>query len=195
MTHDFNSHNDNFQSSSPNQQPPSSGSLETIQRDRFELLSAYLDGEVTAAERKQVEEWLTTDPTVQHLHTRLLKLRQALQTMPVPTSQRSVQETVDQVLSKVDRKPKMALIWGGAAIAALFVGTVATLFSGDRSFVPQIAKSPEQIQPSLAENPSSESLLIALDRPLVAIPKAPVAQPGMPVKGSEVAPSLGGTIR
>jgi len=194
MTHDFNLHNDNFQSS-PNRQPPSSGLLETIQRDRFELLSAYLDGEVTAAERKQVEEWLATDPTVQHLHTRLLKLRQALQTMPVPTSQRSVQETVDQVLSKVDRKPRMALIWGGAAIAALFVGTVATLFSGDRSFVPQIAKSPEQIQSPLAENPSSESLLIALDRPLVAIPKAPVAQPGMPVKGSEVAPSFGGTIR
>jgi hypothetical protein len=36
--------------------------------DRFELLSAYIDGEVTAAERKQVEEWLATDPTVQQLH-------------------------------------------------------------------------------------------------------------------------------
>ena len=29
-----------------------------VKRDRFELISAYLDGEVTAAERKQVEEWL-----------------------------------------------------------------------------------------------------------------------------------------
>ena len=38
------------------------------QRDRFELLSAYIDGEVTAAERGQIEQWLTTDPEVQCLY-------------------------------------------------------------------------------------------------------------------------------
>jgi anti-sigma factor RsiW len=182
MTYDSNSNNDNLQSAPANQQNPSPGSLGTIQRDRFELLSAYLDGEVTAAERKQVEEWLASDSTIQHLHTRLLKLRQALQTIPAPASQQSAQETVDRVFARVERKSRLTLVWGGAAIAALLVGTVATLFSGDR-FAPQIAKSPEQIQAPQADS-VGEPLLVALDRPLVAIPKAPVAQPEMPGKSS-----------
>jgi anti-sigma factor RsiW len=45
-------------------------------RDRFELLNAYLDGEVTAAERRQIEDWLTTDSTIQCLYARALELRQ-----------------------------------------------------------------------------------------------------------------------
>ena len=36
-------------------------------RGFFELLSAYLDGEVTATERKQVEEWLSTDTDIKFL--------------------------------------------------------------------------------------------------------------------------------
>ena len=45
----------------------STGAMRMMKRDGYELLSAYLDGEVTAAERKQVEEWLANDPTVQSL--------------------------------------------------------------------------------------------------------------------------------
>ncbi len=41
--------------------------MDMYQRDRFELLSAYLDGEVTAAERRQIEQWLATEPEVQSL--------------------------------------------------------------------------------------------------------------------------------
>jgi anti-sigma factor RsiW len=51
-------------------------------RNRFELLNAYLDGEVTADERRQIENWLTTDPQVQCLYARALKLRQKWQ-MPI----------------------------------------------------------------------------------------------------------------
>ncbi|MEL6165322.1 MAG: zf-HC2 domain-containing protein, partial [Cyanobacteria bacterium J06628_3] len=50
------------------------GAKNMVKRDRFELLSAYLDGEVTAAERRQVEEWLANDSSVQNLHKRLLSL-------------------------------------------------------------------------------------------------------------------------
>ncbi len=39
-------------------------------RDRFELLSAYLDGEVIAAKRQQIEDWLRNDPGVQYLYVR-----------------------------------------------------------------------------------------------------------------------------
>jgi anti-sigma factor RsiW len=146
-----------------------------MQRDRFELLSAYLDGEVTAAERKQVEEWLANDVNVQRLHARLLNLRQAFQTMPVPASERSVEKTVDEVFARVERKPKLSLVWGGAAIAALFIGAMVTVFSTENPMTPQVAQSP-QVESPQAET-ANETLLIALDRPLVTIPKAPVAQP------------------
>lgn len=52
------------------------GAIDMVKRDRFELLSAYLDGELTAAERRQVEELLANDQAVKCLYVRLLKLRQ-----------------------------------------------------------------------------------------------------------------------
>lgn len=149
----------------------------TLQRERFELLSAYLDGEVTAAERKQVEAWLATDVTVQQLHARLLKLRQGFHALPVPASTQPVEATVEKVLARLDRRPKLSLIWGGSAkgfavpigIAALFVGAM-TIFSPFRAPVPQVAtQQPANQQPQ--ESLESEGLLVALDRPVLSIPK------------------------
>ncbi|MFN9956199.1 MAG: anti-sigma factor family protein, partial [bacterium] len=65
--------------------------------DRFELLSAYLDGEITAGERKQVEQWLSTDESVKCLYARLLKLRQGVKTMPIPASAQPPEVTFQQV--------------------------------------------------------------------------------------------------
>jgi anti-sigma factor RsiW len=153
------------------------GTLDIQGRDRFELLSAYLDGEVTAAERRQVQEWLANDPQVQQLYQRLLRVHNALRTIPVPPCEVSVEQTVDQVFAKLDRRPKRALYWGGAAIAALFVGALASLIPGSNVFSPQFASS----------DSSAEPLMIALDKPLVVIPKAAVTesepsltQPGLP---------------
>uniref|UniRef100_A0ACD5GTL5 Anti-sigma factor family protein n=1 Tax=Desertifilum tharense IPPAS B-1220 TaxID=1781255 RepID=A0ACD5GTL5_9CYAN len=70
MTPQFDSHQPSKQPSGShssarwNARNPNSsmGALDMLKRDRFELLSAYLDGEVTASERQQVENWLDTDP-------------------------------------------------------------------------------------------------------------------------------------
>ncbi|MEM7066612.1 MAG: hypothetical protein AAF572_26040 [Cyanobacteria bacterium P01_B01_bin.77] len=51
---------------------------------RFELLSAYLDDEVTAKERQLVAQWLRDDPSIQKMYQQLLMLRQAIRTSPVP---------------------------------------------------------------------------------------------------------------
>ncbi|MBW4682756.1 MAG: zf-HC2 domain-containing protein [Microcoleus vaginatus WJT46-NPBG5] len=146
------------------------GAVNTLKRDRFELLSAYLDGEVTAAERRQVEEWLANDPMVQRLHSRLLGLRQGLHKMPVPAAQQSVEETVEQVFARIDRRPKRAILWGGAALAAMFIAAVSGMMPSQQSFAPQIAQSPQT-------SVSDDSLMIALNNPVVEIPKAPVATP------------------
>ncbi|MBE9012092.1 Fis family transcriptional regulator [Pseudanabaenaceae cyanobacterium LEGE 13415] len=156
--------NSNFDSLN-NAMPPSDSQLNA--RDRFELLSAYLDGEVTASERKQVEEWLSTDPSVQQLHARLLKLRHAFRSLPTPAPVQSVEKTVDQVLAKVDRRPKFRLVWGGAAIAAALMGAVS-LFSLRQ---PQMAQVQPTQQPTVkAEQPVvTDDMVVALDRPVVSI--------------------------
>jgi anti-sigma factor RsiW len=144
-------------------------------RDRFELLSAYMDGEVTAAERQQVEDWLVNDPTTQALHSRLLALRDGFQSMPIPTSAQSTQQTIDGVFARLDRRPRRRLAWGGAALAAGLVGAVGLLFAGEGAF--QTAKNPIQSVESATNASKQEAILIALDRPVVMIPKAPVSVP------------------
>ncbi|NET56301.1 MAG: Fis family transcriptional regulator [Symploca sp. SIO2E6] len=143
--------------------------MDSLQRDRFELLSAYIDGEVTAAERYQVQELLSEDPNMQRLYTRLMKLRQGLQQLPVPTRETTAPETAEQVFSKIDRRrSRKAFIWGGAAVAALFVSAVSGVFSGGgRSLLPQLAQSP---QPEV----TSEPLMISANQPVIEIPKTAV---------------------
>lgn len=177
MTPEFESHNNpnppSFEDSpAGNLENPNLplGSLDTQKRDRFELLSAYLDGEVSPVERQQVEAWLATDPQVQRLYKRLLNLRQGLQTMPVPASTRSAEQMATQVFSRLDnRRRQRAVTWGGAAIAATFIAAVSGVFVDSRPFAPKFAQSPEPA----VEN--SEPLMIAINKPLVNIPKSAIA--------------------
>jgi len=174
MTFNFDPHNSEKMPSSSADSNLPARSLDAVQRDRFEMLSAYMDGEVTADERRTVEEWLTNDPTVQKLHSRLLRLRQTFQAMPVPvTDEKAVQQTVDAVLARVDRRPRFSVIWGGLAVAAVAVGAISTNLMGDRPFfqMAQSLRDPAQTQPAVKPEP----LLIALDQPLIAISKTPVA--------------------
>jgi anti-sigma factor RsiW len=172
--------NSNFDPRNKSMQPsPDSFSqLDALQRDRFELLSAYLDGEVTATERKQVEEWLATDASMQTLHNRLMKLRQGFRALPAPAPSQPVDQAVEQVFAKVDRRPNLRLVWGGSAIAAMFVGAV-TVLSLSRSTPPQVAVDPTTPKPEMkAEQPlETDGLMIALDRPVVTMAKnAPANQ-------------------
>ena len=144
------------------------GAMDMLKRDRFELLSAYLDGEVTAAERKQVEEWLANDPESQRLYDRLLKLRSSFQTIPVPAAQQPVEQTIELVYQRVDRRSRRrAVVWSGSAIAAVVLGAVSTVLPTRQLL--QIAQSPQQ---------EIEPLRVALNSPVVEIPKLGIAPPG-----------------
>lgn len=161
----------NFDARKPSRQE-AAREMDSLQRDRFELLSAYIDGEVTAAQRYYVQELLATDSDMQCLHARLIKLRQGLQKMPVPAPEQSAQEMAQQVLSRVNRsRAQRTVVWGGAALAALFVGTLSGIIPGSRSLVQQLAQAPEQQQVA------PEPLMIAVNRPVIEIPKAAVASP------------------
>jgi anti-sigma factor RsiW len=156
--------------------------MDSLQRDRFELLSAYIDGEVTAAERKQVQEWLATDSQMQCLYSRLTKLRQGIVQIPVPTPAATAQETAEQVFTRIDkRRNRRTVIWGGAAIAALFVSAVSGIIPGSRSLVPQLAQKPDVSEPPLE---------IALNQPVIEIPKGAVAESEKGVQPSFLPRSL-----
>lgn len=177
MTSDFNVHHDSkrqFSAGSAEEKHPlqSADALDNLKRDRFELLSAYLDGEITAAERRQVETWLSEDPTIQQLYARLLKLRQGLRHMPIPAAEQPVEETVDQVFSQLRRRPTRVLTWGGMAIAAAFVTALFGNVGGIERAAHQFAEAPG------SDVVSSDALMIALDRPILEIPKAPISAPG-----------------
>lgn len=144
--------------------------MDNLQRLRFELLSAYLDGEVTADERKQVQQWLATDPQVKQQYAKMLKLRQGIQTLPVPSAEQQAQQIAQQVFARIDQhRNRRFIAWGGAAIAALFMGAL----SGVMPQFPaqQIAENPPP--PKVAAQP----LMVALNEPVIPIPKAAIAAP------------------
>ncbi len=153
------------------------GAMDKMERDRFELLSAYLDGELTATEKRQVEDWLANDQTVQCLYARLLKIRQGLRTLPVPQTRQNA-ETIPKVLARLQRRSRFAVV-SGTAIAAVFIGAISGIFP--MSPAPQLAQ--ESIQP-IATKPvkSPETLMVAVNSPVLPIPKAAISTPGKSLK-------------
>lgn len=146
------------------------GAKNMVKRDRFELLSAYLDGEVTAAERRQVEEWLANDSSVQNLHKRLLSLRQGLRNLPVP-QEKSIEETVDSVMTRLRRRTRKGWMLGGAAVAACVIGSLASLIPNSEPGFRFANKPLEQTQQVSSEEIASLPM-VTLNQPLVRIPKA-----------------------
>ncbi len=173
MNPDLDPLNNSMQPSSDPDSSAPKGLFEStaLQRDRFELLSAYLDGEVTAAERQQVEEWLVNDVTVQKLHARLMMLRQGFRSLPVPQPSQPIEQTVEKVLAQVERRPKLSLIWGGTAIAALFVGAVTMISMGSPPASQMATKTSQPAVRGSQPSVESDGLLVALDQPVLAIPK------------------------
>lgn len=155
----------------------------TIKRERFELISAYIDGEVTAKERRQVEKLLARDPVSKNLYDRLLQLHSDIKKIPVPPASVSNNEISQKVLRHVDRQSKLTFVWGGTAFAALFVTLLSGVIPGSRSPISPLTKSPysEPVQIALNEpiinivNPND--LMLGINAPVIQIPKATVADP------------------
>ncbi|MCT7968025.1 hypothetical protein NG799_17070 [Laspinema sp. D1] len=147
-----------------------------IAAGRFELVSAYIDGEATQSERRQVQEWLDRDPEVKRLYLNLIKLRESVQVLPVPAPVQPVQETVQNLFRRLDRQRQRRVLWGGVAIAALMLAGLSSLIFRDRSYSPQMATVPAETQTP------SERLMIALNGSVVEIPEAPEATEPKPIE-------------
>ncbi|MEA5583087.1 transcriptional regulator [Nodularia harveyana UHCC-0300] len=174
----------------------STGAMDMVKRDRFELLSAYLDGEVTASESREVEEWLKNDASVQLLYSRLLNLRQGLRNIPVPAPSQSPQVTSQQVLQRLRRRSLPIWAFGGAAIAACMIGAVSGFIPGGGFKTLQLAQKPLEPTAGKAQPVVSNSpLMVALNNPVIEIPKAAIASPensvnlDLPILG-EIEPNI-----
>jgi anti-sigma factor RsiW len=152
--------------------------------ERFELLSAYLDGEVSLSERKQVEAWFAADPEFRQTYQQMLTLQEGWQSMPAVAPSMPTEQLVNQVMARLDRQPQR-WIWGGlGAAAAIAIGAFSGLF-GDQGAVFQTAKAPDPQQTLIPAAMRASDLMLALDRPPVEIP----AVPGSATNGAEVDPA------
>ncbi|PSB57369.1 anti-sigma factor family protein [Chamaesiphon polymorphus] len=147
--------------------------------ERFELLSAYLDGEVTATERQQVEAWLATDRAFQHQYRQLQQINQAMPRLTIPSSQ-SADALAAGVFGKLDRQRNRKFAWfGGGAIAATLLAALTGLgglFGGnDRQF---------QFANNKANTPAP--LMLALNDPILSIPAKGENAIELPMSSPEV---------
>ena len=142
------------------------GGLDVTKRSRFELLSAYLDGEVTPDEYHMVKSWLTDDPGVQCLYQRLLSLRRGLQTLPTPPVTVPVEQTVESVMIRLSQRFRLTMLAGAGTAAALLLAGLSGLFEGQIGFL-ELARNRQL-------SPESDVLEIALDQPAIEIPQAPM---------------------
>jgi anti-sigma factor RsiW len=136
--------------------------------DSFELLSAYLDGELSPKEKHQVQTWIDQDPQTKAIYLKLLALQSQMQGLEAPPSQ-TVGEMTEQVFQALDRRHhQRRLVLGGSAIAVSCLATITGLIFGITSPGLRVAQSPNS-----GENLSDNVMLaVALNKPTINIPKS-----------------------
>ncbi|ACK73497.1 putative transmembrane anti-sigma factor [Gloeothece citriformis PCC 7424] len=129
----------------------------------LELLSAYIDGEVDASERKQVQEWLDNDPKIHQQYMRMLRVQEAFRQTPVPpVSSVSSFELSEQVFQRLDRERKgRFLSFGVVIVGAISIGMLTSVLVKGNSDIPKLAQE--------------EGLMIALNYPVIDIPSATIS--------------------
>jgi anti-sigma factor RsiW len=161
--------------------------IDALNNNRFELLSAYLDHEVSADERKQVETWLADDPEFYTLYQRLLMLQRSCQSIPTP-SPAAADQTLERVFERIDARQRRLPLWSTLAAAAVAgtVGAIAGAWNGGGPLSPQFAANQEGVKspvvasvntPATTEFPTQETvepsgLMIAIEHPPVDLPPA-----------------------
>lgn len=127
---------------------------------RFELVSAYLDDEVTAEERQLVAQWLRDEPEVRQMYQQLLLLRQAIRTAPVPEQPPSQMPSPSKHWTKAASGPMRWTLICATAIA-LFGGLSQLGSAQGREHLKEawqfIKSLPEGTLLELAANQQSQS--------------------------------------
>lgn len=137
--------------------------------DRFEHLSAYLDGELAVSEQAEVERWLADDPQAREHYRQLVRLHSSFSQLPVPASaQHSGEATAELVLERLDRPrwlPKPKTRWGkfsrhyapiAAGAIAAFTGWAAWDLSHPPEPIVSLDMPPVVIPTLVSESPATQ---------------------------------------
>ena len=134
--------------------------------DRFELLSAYIDGELSAADKNRVQAWLDEDLQFRQLYRQLLALQGQIQQSQAPSESKSTAEITAGVFESIDRqRRRRRSLWIGSAIATSLL-TLASFIPGNS---PQLRMADRDR--FTEDNSTSVMLAVALNKPAIDIPK------------------------
>lgn len=124
--------------------------------ERLDLVSAYIDGEVSAEERRQVEMWLDTDAELRQEYQNMRLMQTKFQSSPVPQPIAAA-DISERVFAKIDRRRRRRWLSGGAVAAGIAASCalMTGVFRGERDFVPSFANT----QPT--------PISVALNEPLI----------------------------
>lgn len=160
-----------------------------------ELLSAYLDGELSPADREVVERALASDArlrqALESLRTVTLGVRRTVQ---VEAERADFRGLADRVLARVPRSPsfleRLRNRWlpvGGllvtAAAAAVFFLRPAPVPPTPQGVVVQsaTAEGPAEVQPVVMKTESGDAIIWLVEHPDASSPHPPATlQPGKP---------------
>ncbi|MCL2933366.1 MAG: transcriptional regulator [Trichodesmium sp. MAG_R03] len=151
-----------------------------MKQERFELISAYVDDEVTPSQRREVEALLGTDPVTRDIYQKLLQLHSKFQQMPIAPTLEPVDKTSERVLETVERRSSRNFVLIGSAVAGLCIAVISGFMSTTRSPVVKLANIPnsETLQIALNEpiieivNP--DNVMLTVNEPLLQIPQVPI---------------------
>jgi hypothetical protein len=184
-----------------------------IQRE--ELISAYLDGELSPEERARVESWLAESPELRQLHDDLLALRAGMQALPRHKLERDLSSSVvrraasamsrstggDSSIAKVvpgsrnlwERGSNVRrLLWPALAVAAALV--ILIYDANQRPDEQQVAQAPSdassELEPQSGDSfADGASIGAAPEVPATALDRQEAPTAGMPIAGTEQARS------
>ncbi|MGB3405137.1 MAG: zf-HC2 domain-containing protein [Microcoleaceae cyanobacterium] len=155
-------------------------SVDRDQSEKYELLSAYLDGEVTPEERHQVEQWMANDPQFKAMYFEWLQVRSQWRSMPIPQSTIAPDELAEQVVKQFHRRTRKTLVWKGAAVASVLMAAISGWMYGGLPWgLRQQLSQSSEIEPlrialhePVVPIVDPEAVSISVDQPLIQIPKA-----------------------
>jgi anti-sigma factor RsiW len=158
----------NFEGFEPDLSPANSNTG-GLALEFVEMLSAYIDGELSPAEKNQVQNWLDQDPKIKQVYLQLLALQGQMHCSIAPASEKSVAEITEKVFLAVDkdRRWQRQWIWGSGAIAA---SLCATIFGFMPGFSPAALRTAE-LKPRVTINSAPVMLAVAINKPAINIPK------------------------
>ena len=151
--------------------------------EKFELLSAYLDNEVSASERQQVEDLLKNDPAFKLQYQRLQATQRAMDQLPLAEAVLPVNDFADRVFDKIAaRRQSKWLKIGGGALAATLVAAGAGMTGMLQDVFYPAPQMAQQSSPTKNTNttveiiPDPAPLMVALNESIVKIPQQKTSQ-------------------